>query len=144
MNLIFKGIGLLIGIFIFLGLLGAIFGPHDTPLPDSPTSTKTAYTRDGINFVSKERVAENIKYEYAKRGDYKEVSVPLSTIVVGESVVPDDTPEQEEKTIPKEQTATILKATKTEQKDISETKQSSPTEVACINCCNFTSALYLD
>ena len=50
--------------------------------------TKTAYTRDGINFVSKERMEENIRYEYAKPGDYREVQVPLTTIVVNASVIP--------------------------------------------------------
>ncbi len=51
--------------------------------------TKTAYTRDGINFVSKERMEENIRYEYAKPGDYKEVQVPLTTAVVNASVIPE-------------------------------------------------------
>ena len=49
--------------------------------------TKTAYTRDGINFVSKERMEENIRYEYAKPGDYREVQVPLTTAVVNASVI---------------------------------------------------------
>lgn len=51
--------------------------------------TKTAYTRDGINFVSKERMEENIRYEYAKPGDYREVQVPLTTAVVNASVIPE-------------------------------------------------------
>lgn len=51
--------------------------------------TKTAYTRDGINFVSKERMEENIRYEYAKPGDYRVVQVPLTTAVVNASVIPE-------------------------------------------------------
>jgi hypothetical protein len=50
--------------------------------------TKTAYTRDGVNFVSKERMEENIRFEYAKPGDYREVQVPLTTMVVNASVIP--------------------------------------------------------
>jgi len=50
--------------------------------------TKSAYTRDGINFVSKERMEENIRYEYAKPGDYREVQVPLTTMIVNASVIP--------------------------------------------------------
>ena len=54
----------------------------------SANETKTAYTRDGINFVSKERVEENIRFEYAKPGEYREVAVPLDAIVVGASTIP--------------------------------------------------------
>ena len=54
----------------------------------SNTDTKTAYTRDGIHFISWERAQENIKYEYAKPGDYKEVQVPRNTVIVGASVIP--------------------------------------------------------
>lgn len=50
---------------------------------------KTAYTRDGVHFISKERVDENILYEYAQPGDYREVQVPLDTVVVGASVIPE-------------------------------------------------------
>ena len=57
--------------------------------PAFGTDTKTAYTRDGINFVSKERMDENIKYEYAKPGDYREVQVPLNTMVVNASIIPE-------------------------------------------------------
>lgn len=57
---------------------------------------KTAYTRDGVHFVSKERVEENIRYEYAKADDYREVQVPLGTIVVGASVIPEWAEEEEE------------------------------------------------
>lgn len=85
MGFILKGIGAVIGLFILLALLGA---------PVLGTDTKTAYTRDGINFVSKERVDENIKYEYAKPGDYREVQVPLNTVVINASVVPESVSEQ--------------------------------------------------
>lgn len=63
----------------------------------SGQETKTAYTRDGINFISKERVDENIRYEYAKPGDYREVQVPLNTIVVGASAIPQNISMPEEK-----------------------------------------------
>jgi hypothetical protein len=79
MVIILKGIGVVVSLIVILQLLCApVFG----------TETKTAYTRDGINFVSKERMDENIKYEYAKPGDYRELQVPLDTVVVGASVVP--------------------------------------------------------
>ena len=39
--------------------------------PAFGVETKTAYTRDGINFISKERMEENIRYEYARPGDYR-------------------------------------------------------------------------
>jgi len=68
-------------LFIFLTLLAA---------PGFGQETKTAYTRDGIQYVSKERVDENIRYEYAKPGDYREVQVPLNTIVVGASDIPEN------------------------------------------------------
>jgi hypothetical protein len=66
--------------------------------------TKTAYTRDGINFVSKERMEENLRYEYAKPGDYREVQVPLTTAVVDASVIPEIVPDNtsEEATIEEE------------------------------------------
>jgi len=111
MNVILKGLGLLIGLFIFFGLLGSIFGSHDATISDPTPETKIAYTRDGINFVSEERMDENIKYAYAKSGDYKKVEVPLNTIVVGASIVPEDTSQRKEeaktieKTIPSQQTA---------------------------------------
>ncbi|MDD4446290.1 MAG: hypothetical protein PHN61_01285 [Methanothrix sp.] len=54
----------------------------------SAQETKTAYTRDDIHFISKERMDENIRYEYAKPGEYREVQVPLDTIVVGGSSIP--------------------------------------------------------
>ncbi len=58
--------------------------------PGFGLETKTAYTRDGIQYISKERVDENIRYEYAKPGDYREVQVPLNTIVVGASAIPEN------------------------------------------------------
>ena len=33
MNIILKGIGVIIGLFIFLAIIGALFGSHDTPTP---------------------------------------------------------------------------------------------------------------
>jgi hypothetical protein len=45
--------------------------------------TKTAYTRDGKTFVSKERMEENIKADVAERGDYEEVQVPPDTPIAG-------------------------------------------------------------
>jgi len=74
-----ESIGIASCIFILLVLLSVAC---------QGTETKTAYTRDGINFVSKERMEENIRYEYAKPGDYREVQVPLTTIVVNASVIP--------------------------------------------------------
>jgi hypothetical protein len=71
----------IIAVSAFLALLAA---------PAFGVETKTAYTRDGINFISKERMEENIRYEYARPGDYREVQVPQDTIVVGESTVPDN------------------------------------------------------
>jgi len=65
--------------------------------PGFGLETKTAYTRDGIQYVSKERVDENIRYEYAKPGDYREVQVPLNTIVVGASAIPENISLPEEK-----------------------------------------------
>ena len=75
----FHRIGAVIVLFILLTLLATLCSGQET---------KTAYTRDGIQFISKERVDENIRYEYAKPGDYREVQVPLNTIVVGASAIP--------------------------------------------------------
>lgn len=47
----------------------------------SETNTKTAYTKDGTIFISKERMEQNIKYGWAKPEDYSEVQVPLDTVV---------------------------------------------------------------
>jgi hypothetical protein len=79
---------LFISLFILLISLAA---------PGFGIETKTAYTRDGIQYISKERVDENIRYEYAKPGDYREVQVPLNTIVVGASTIPEkiSMPEEE-------------------------------------------------
>ena len=86
MGFIMKGLKVIIGLVVFLVIIGAIFGNH-TSTPAATTSqspdTKTAYTRDNVNFISKDRVDENIKAGLAKSGDYKEVQVPLSTVVVG-------------------------------------------------------------
>lgn len=99
MGKILKGTGIVIGLFVFLALLGAMFGSDDSTAAtiSANTDTKTAYTQDGKNFVSKERMEENIKYGYAKVGDYKEVQVPLTTVVIEASFVPDETSNQEEK-----------------------------------------------
>ena len=78
MSKFFNGIGTVTVLFILLALLA---------VPGSGIETKTAYTQDGIHYVSKERVDENIRYEYAKPGDYREVSVPLDTIVVDASAI---------------------------------------------------------
>jgi hypothetical protein len=67
--------------------------------PGFGLETKTAYTRDDIQYVSKERVDENIRYEYAKMGDYREVQVPINTIVVGASAIPENISLPEEKEI---------------------------------------------
>jgi hypothetical protein len=45
--------------------------------------TKTAYTRDGKNFVSKERMEENIRAGVAEHGEYEEVQVPIDTPITG-------------------------------------------------------------
>jgi len=74
----------------------------------SPNETKIAYTRDGINFVSKERVEENIRLEYAKPGEYREVAVPLNTIIVGASIIPDNlTTSTDEEESTKEETGYV-------------------------------------
>lgn len=82
---------LFMGMFILLASLTMLCSGQET---------KTAYTRDGIQYVSKERVDENIRYEYAKPGDYREVQVPLNTIVVGASAIPENVslPEEKEET----------------------------------------------
>jgi len=88
---------LFIGVFIILTSLATLCSGQET---------KTAYTRDGIQFISKERVDENIRYEYAKPGDYREVQVPINTIVVGASNVPENlsVPSEREETMPEEKT----------------------------------------
>jgi len=83
-----KRIGAVIVLFVFLALLAA---------PGSGLETKTAYTLDGIHYISKERVDENIRYEYAKPGDYREVQVPINTIVVGASTIPENISMPQEK-----------------------------------------------
>jgi hypothetical protein len=86
MGSILKEMGAIFSLFVLLVLLCA---------PALGADTKTAYTRDGINFISRERVDENIKYEYAKPGDYREVQVPLNTIVVNASIIPELTSAQD-------------------------------------------------
>lgn len=92
-------IGAFVALFIVLMILFAI-----TTAAGTDPETKTAYTRDGINFISKERVDENIRYEYAKPGEYREVQVPLDTVVVGGSSIPQNitTPKEKEAPVPEE------------------------------------------
>jgi|GEM_PF-6161824 len=54
----------------------------DTPDAD----TKTAYTKDGINFISEERLEQNIKAGLSTLGDYEKVQVPLDTKVMEASI----------------------------------------------------------
>jgi hypothetical protein len=122
MGFIMKGIKAVVGLFILLVLIGAFFGHHDTSTPAATTSqhadTKTAYTRDNANFVSKERVDENIKLGLAKPGDYKEVQVPLSTVVVGGYPPESSTSKKEEQTTPSQSSVpaqTTTQSTKTPQ-----------------------------
>jgi len=92
-------IGAFVALFIGLPVLFAV-----TAAAGEDTETKTAYTRDGIHFISKERVDENIRYEYAKPGEYREVQVPLDTVVVGGSSIPQNltTPKEKETPAPEE------------------------------------------
>jgi hypothetical protein len=83
-----------VALFIGLMILFAVAAAAGTD-----PQTKTAYTRDDIHFISKERVDENIRYEYAKPGEYREVQVPLDTVVVGGSSIPQNlTPPKEKET----------------------------------------------
>lgn len=111
MSKFFKGIGAAIVLFILLALLAA---------PISGMQTKTAYTRDDIHYVSKQRVDENIRYEYAKPGDYRAVEVPLDTIVVGASTIPENL----SRPLGKEETAinSSAKPDRTASADASENK----------------------
>jgi hypothetical protein len=106
MGFIIKGLKVIIGLIVFFVVIGALFGNHNTSTPAATTTdTKTAYTRDNINFISKDRVDENIKVGYAKPGDYKEVQVPLSTVVVGGYAPESGISKQEEQTTtPSQQT----------------------------------------
>ena len=90
---------------LFAGLL-ILFAATAAAAGTDP-ETKTAYTRDGIHFISKERVDENIRYEYAKPGEYREVQVPLDTVVVGGSSIPQNltTAKEEETPAPEEKPA---------------------------------------
>lgn len=87
---------------LFIGLL-ALFAATAAAAGSDPEN-KTAYTRDGIHFISKERVDENIRFEYAKPGEYREVQVPLDTVVVGGSSIPQNitTPKEKETPAPEE------------------------------------------
>jgi hypothetical protein len=89
-----------IGAFValFIGLL-VLFAVTAAAAGSDPEN-KTAYTRDGIHFISKERVDENIRYEYAKPGEYREVQVPLDTVVVGGSSIPQNLTTPKEKETP--------------------------------------------
>ena len=126
MGAIWKGIKLVISLFILFAVLGAIFGHHDTSTLATTTSksldTKTAYTRDNVNFISKERV-DNIKVGFAKPGDYKEVQVPLNTIVVGGYAPEDSVSNHEERTTPPQQTA---QPSKSEQSTLAASSNSVP------------------
>lgn len=95
--------GAIVALFIVLLVLFAV-----TAAAGSDPENKTAYTRDGIHFISKERVDENIRYEYAKPGEYREVQVPLDTVVVGGSSIPQNltTPKEKETPAPEEKPAT--------------------------------------
>jgi hypothetical protein len=88
-------IGLFISLLIIFTLMATAVSAQET---------KTAYTRDDIHFISKERVDENIRYEYAKPGEYREVQVPLDTVVVGASAIPQNIsmPKEKEDTVPEE------------------------------------------
>jgi hypothetical protein len=57
MSIILKGFGIVTCLFILMMLLGA---------PCFGGNMKTAYTRDGVNFISKYRVDENIQAGIAK------------------------------------------------------------------------------
>ena len=57
--------------------------PRSSTYTSTPSAnTKTAYTRDGINFVTKARIEQNVQLKLAKADEYKEVQVPLDTVVV--------------------------------------------------------------
>jgi hypothetical protein len=88
-----------VALFVGLMILFAV-----TAAAGTDPETKTAYTRDDIHFISKERVDENIRYEYAKPGEYREVQVPLDTVVVGASSIPQNItiPKEEETPVPEE------------------------------------------
>ncbi|MHB8119505.1 MAG: hypothetical protein ACYDHX_12360 [Methanothrix sp.] len=91
----FYRIGAVIVLFISLFILLTSLAS-----PGFGLETKTAYTRDGVQYISKERVDENIRYEYAKPGDYREVQVPINTIVVGASAIPENISMSQEKKEP--------------------------------------------
>jgi hypothetical protein len=74
MGIILKGFGVVICLFILMVLFSTLCFGMDT---------RTAYTRDGENFISKKRVDENIQAGISKPGEYREVQVPINTFVLG-------------------------------------------------------------
>jgi len=97
--------------FLFIGFLLLLIVP---PAPGSENGTKTAYTRDGVHFISKERVEENIRYEYASPGEYREVSVPLDTVVVGASIIPENLSSRKEEVKSTEEEKTPVMSNQTQ------------------------------
>ncbi|MCJ7444848.1 MAG: hypothetical protein MUO26_10015 [Methanotrichaceae archaeon] len=76
-----KGFGAIIGLFILLALFSAIFGPHESSTPSldaGSAASKIAYTKDGKNFISKERLNENVRLGESA-SDYELVQVPINT-----------------------------------------------------------------
>lgn len=51
----------------------------------SDANTKTAYTKDGITFISEERLEQNIRAGLTNLDEYEKVQVPLDTFVYGTS-----------------------------------------------------------
>jgi hypothetical protein len=60
-------------------------------------------------------VDENIRYEYAKAGEYREVQVPLDTMVVGGSSIPQNisTPKEKEAPIAEEKSPSTSSSNQT-------------------------------
>jgi hypothetical protein len=104
---------LFIGLFSYLAVLAG---------PGYASETKTAYTRDGINFISKERMEENIRYEYARPGDYREVVVPLDIVVVGASTIPENLTVSQEKDNGSEEGKSPANASQTDKASNQENK----------------------
>lgn len=105
--------------FLFTGFLLLLMV---SPAPGSENGTKTAYTRDGVHFISKERVEENIRYEYARPGEYREVSVPLDTIVVGASTIPENLSSQKQEVKSTEEEKTPVTSNQSEPSPEPESK----------------------
>lgn len=54
-----------------------------SPLPENnDANTKTAYTKDGINFISEERLEQNVRNGLANLGEYEKVKVSLDAVVI--------------------------------------------------------------